>query len=294
MKKVKNIIKNVLVTLVVIIALVMVIFTTISITTFNREDRSIFGYKALVVLTDSMSATDFKSGDLIIIKEVEPETLEVGDVVSFKAATIDNYYEIVTHKIRKKIYINDGEPAFITYGTTTDVNDSEAVTYDNVVGKYVKTFPDVGRFFQFLKTTKGYILCILIPFLVLILLQAVNCARLFLKYRKETKKEIRLEKARIKEIEEENVRLQEELDKNNQKMLKVQKELKKLKEELKEKKASSTESILDITNNVDSKVVKAKKTTTKSKKTTTKSKKVGTTTKRTKKSTEVSEVEKKE
>lgn len=292
MKKVKRIIKDILVTLVVIIALFMVVFTTISITTFNREDRSLFGYKALVVLTDSMSATDFKSGDLILIKDVDPETLEVGDIISFKAATIENYYEIVTHKIRKKIYINDGEPAFITYGTTNDVNDNDAVTYDNVVGKYVKTFPNVGRFFQFLKTTKGYILCILIPFLILILLQAVNCARLFFKYRKETKKEIRLEKARIKEIEEENVRLQEELDKKNQKVLKVQKELKKLKEELKEKNASSTESILDITNNVDGKSLKSKKTT--KSKTVTKTKKVGTVTKRPKKSSESSKVEKKE
>ena len=43
--------------------------------------------------------------------------------------------------------------------------------YPYVLDKYETNIPKVGRFFMFLKTTPGYIVCILIPFLLLILLQ---------------------------------------------------------------------------------------------------------------------------
>ncbi len=36
--------------------------------TFDRADRSLFGYKAFIVLSDSMSATDFSAGDLVLSK----------------------------------------------------------------------------------------------------------------------------------------------------------------------------------------------------------------------------------
>ena len=59
MKKTWNIIKNVMVWLVVATAVFMMIFTIVSVTMFNRADRNLFEYKAFIVLSDSMSATDF-------------------------------------------------------------------------------------------------------------------------------------------------------------------------------------------------------------------------------------------
>ena len=66
MKKAMNIIRSILVWLVVLVAVSMMIFTVISVRTFNRNDRSLFGYKMYVVNSDSMAATDFGSGDLIL------------------------------------------------------------------------------------------------------------------------------------------------------------------------------------------------------------------------------------
>ena len=78
MKKALNIIKNILILLIVIFAVLMMIFTIISVNFFDRADRSIFGYKAFIVLSDSMSATDFSSGDLILVREVDPSSLQEG------------------------------------------------------------------------------------------------------------------------------------------------------------------------------------------------------------------------
>lgn len=69
MKKILNIVKNMLVFLVVALAVCMMIFTIVSVNTFDRIDRSIFGYKAFIVLSDSMSKTDFNAGDLVLVKE---------------------------------------------------------------------------------------------------------------------------------------------------------------------------------------------------------------------------------
>jgi len=70
MKKAWNIFSNTVVVLVAAAAIAMMIFSVISASMFNRNDRSIFGYRLMVVLSDSMSATDFDSGDLIFVKKM--------------------------------------------------------------------------------------------------------------------------------------------------------------------------------------------------------------------------------
>ena len=78
MKKALNIIKNIFVWLMVALAVCMMIFTIISVNTFDRSDLSLFGFKAFIVLSDSMSKTDFDAGDLVLVKEVDPSTLKEG------------------------------------------------------------------------------------------------------------------------------------------------------------------------------------------------------------------------
>src|SRR5574344_1452645 len=168
--KALNVIKNIFVWLMVASAVCMMIFTVVSVNTFDRADRSLFGYKAFIVLSDSMSKTDFAAGDLVLVKEVDPSTLKEGDIIAYSSQNTSNYGETVTHKIRKLTTDANGEPGFITYGTTTDTDDETIVTYPYVLGKYSSRIPKVGTFFQFLKSTPGYIVCILIPFLLLILI----------------------------------------------------------------------------------------------------------------------------
>ena len=70
MKNVGRILGKVCVWLVLLFAVAMMIFTVVSTLTFNRNDRSVFGYKLYIVKTDSMAATDFAAGSLIFVKEV--------------------------------------------------------------------------------------------------------------------------------------------------------------------------------------------------------------------------------
>lgn len=211
MKKALKVLKTVFVWLMVALAVCMMIFTIVSVNTFDRTDRSLFGFKAFIVLSDSMKATDFDAGDLVLVKEVDPTTLKEGDIIAYTSQNTSNYGETVTHKIRKLTVDANGDAGFITYGTTTNTDDETVVTYPYVLGKYKNSIPKVGYFFQFLKTTPGYIVCILIPFLILILIQGINCIRLFRRYKHEQEQEIKEERAKIEEERAENQKMMEEL-----------------------------------------------------------------------------------
>lgn len=211
MRKALNIIKNILVWVVVLLAVFMMIFTIVSVSTFNRNDRHLFGYRAYIVLSDSMSKTDFDAGDLVLVKEVDPTMLKEGDIISYISQNTENYGEVVTHKIRSLTTDANGENGFITYGTTTDTNDETIVTYPFVLGKYQTHIPKVGTFFQFLKTPQGYFVCIFIPFMLLILYQGINVIRLFRRYKKEQMEEMQAEREKIEAERLESQRMMEQL-----------------------------------------------------------------------------------
>ena len=210
MKKVMNIIKTTLVWLVVLLAVSMMIFTVVSVTTFNRNDRDLFGYKMYIVNSDSMAKTDFDAGDLILVKEVNPNTLKVGDIITFMSQDTESFGETVTHKIRKLTTDADGNPGFVTYGTTTDVDDQTIVTFPYILGKYESHIPGLGHFFNFLKTTPGYFVCIFIPFMLIIIYEGVKFFNLFRRYRKEQMDEMQAERDKIEAERLENAKMLEE------------------------------------------------------------------------------------
>ena len=218
MKKFWNIASKVLVWLVIIFTVSVMIFTIVSVNTVGRNDRDIFGYKAYIVLSDSMSKTDFNAGDLVLVKEVDPTTLKEGDIISFISENPDNKGQVITHKIRSKSTDQYGNPGFITYGTSTGISDDAVVSYAHIQGKYCFALPNVGTFFNFLRTTPGYIICILLPFLLLIGYQAVTCVVLFRRYRaqqmadiKKEKQELEAERKKSEEMLEELKRLKAQL-----------------------------------------------------------------------------------
>ena len=107
MKKALSIVKTIVVILLVIVAVGMMIFTIVSAATFDRNDRDLFGYKAFIVLSDSMSATDFDAGDLVIVKEVDPATLKEGDIIEIDIpnAKINAQVSDEEFEARRKAYV---------------------------------------------------------------------------------------------------------------------------------------------------------------------------------------------
>lgn len=209
-KKALRISQTVLTWLVVAAAVFMMVFTIFTVNTVDKNgSRDIFGYQFYVVKSDSMKATHFKAGDIIICREVDVTTLEPGDIITFISENPDESNgQVITHMIREK-HVKDGTVSFTTYGTTSGKDDEAPATV--ILGEYKGKLPSLGYFFQYLKTTPGYIVCILLPFLLLILSQGIHCVRLFRAYRKEQTEALEAEKEKIEAERAESQRMMAEL-----------------------------------------------------------------------------------
>ena len=220
-KKILNIALKVVTWLLVAFTVFMMIFTVVTVTTVDRNDRSIFGVKFYIVQTDSMSLSEnnkdmdvhFNAGDIVIIKNVDdPRALQAGDVIAFMSTNSVSYGETVTHMIREVKKTEDGKVlGYVTYGTNTGTDDEALVEPEYVLGAYSGKLPGVGNFFAFVKSTPGYIVCILVPFLLLILYNGVNVIRLFRKYKREQMEAMQAEKDKLEAERAENQRMMQEL-----------------------------------------------------------------------------------
>ena len=220
-KKILNIALKVVTWLLVAFTVFMMIFTVFTVTTVDRNERSIFGVKVYIVQTDSMSLSEnnkdmdvhFNAGDIVIIKNVDdPRALQAGDIIAFMSTNSVSYGETVTHMIREVKKTEDGKVlGYVTYGTNTGTDDEALVEPEYVLGAYSGKLPGVGNFFAFVKSTPGYIVCILVPFLLLILYNGVNVIRLFRKYKREQMADMQAEKEKLEAERAENQRMMQEL-----------------------------------------------------------------------------------
>lgn len=94
-------------------------------------------YKFMAVLSGSMSPT-FNVYDLIVDKEINPNDLREGDVITIREGDA-----LVTHRI-VKIEEKDSKKSFITRGDANNVEDQSPVTSEQVEGKYQFRIPYMG------------------------------------------------------------------------------------------------------------------------------------------------------
>lgn len=217
-----KIISRVLTWTLVVVTVLMTAFTIISMVVFDKNDRSLFGLKFYVVLSDSMSLSEnnkddevhFNAGDIVLISEVEdPRALQAGDIISFVSMNDNSRGQTITHRIRQVNYTESGKViGYTTYGTNTGKNDQAIVEPDYVIGTYTGKIPKLGSFFNFLKSTKGYIICILVPFMLLIGWVGFGTVRLLKQYKGEQRAVIEAEhQAAIDAEREQSAAIMQEL-----------------------------------------------------------------------------------
>lgn len=110
------------------LCLVLVLFC--SLTACDRSDE----YK-LEITSDSMAPT-FTTGDTIIYKTVDPDTLKEGDIIAFWMVA-DGQRFVCVHRI-VTIYTDGDSLFFETKGDNNTASDVQAVHETNVLGIYVR------------------------------------------------------------------------------------------------------------------------------------------------------------
>lgn len=152
-KKIYNIITNVLVIFTVIVAALLV-------------GVRLIGFQVFTVLSGSMEPT-YHTGSLIYVKKVNPKELKVGDVITFML----NEKTTATHRIIEVIPDEDDIDTirFRTKGDANDFEDSSLVHYKNVIGSPVFTIPYMGYVANYIQHPPGMYIAIIAGVIIILL-----------------------------------------------------------------------------------------------------------------------------
>lgn len=185
MKKVANVISNVLIAIVLVFAIVLTV-AVISSTKSDARLPNLFGKAILNVETDSMKGENgFDAGALIVVYLLTPEEcskLKVGDVITFRRIS-DGMEYLETHRIvvdTKTVYQNEvvdgiwvhgGVRNYMTKGDNTpdidflpDLSGPDYTDDHMIVGVWTGTaIPKLGSVMKFLQSQLGFLLCVVIP-----------------------------------------------------------------------------------------------------------------------------------
>ena len=157
----------------------------------SQNVSSILGYTPMTVQSDSMSPT-FEKGDLIFVKKCDTAKLEVGDIVCFHTL-IENQYALNTHRIEKIDETEGGARSYTTRGDNNAAADQHIISDGDIVGKYVGHWAKVGKVMDFLSSSVGFLIVIVIPMLIFFIYQVYNLIMISVRLKKamavETAKE---------------------------------------------------------------------------------------------------------
>ena len=168
-KKALNVILSVVLWIVILLAAFFA-FTTLA-TRNSNSVASLGGFTPLTVESESMSPT-FNQGDMIIIKKVDTSTLKEGDIITFHTI-IENRYALNTHRI-VKIEQANGYRTYETKGDNNMISDRHIISDNDIVGKYVTRLPGFGKVINFLSTSAGFFIVIVLPMLAFFIYQVYH------------------------------------------------------------------------------------------------------------------------
>lgn len=154
----------------VILMAALFAFTTLATKDTNKV-ASLAGFTPLSVVTDSMSPT-FRSGDLILIRKCDTDRLASGDIVTFHTI-INNEYTLNTHRI-VEIQETNGLRSYVTKGDNNAIADVRMISDGDIEGRYVGRLPGFGRVMDFLSSSLGFLLVIVLPLLVFFIYQVYH------------------------------------------------------------------------------------------------------------------------
>lgn len=134
-KKIWNILSSVLVVLLVLCAI------------FLMGSR-LLGYQVFTVLSGSMEP-EYSVGDLLYVKSVDPNTIQIGDPITF---VVNEELMVATHRV---INIDTQGQRFYTQGDANKIPDANPVHFNNVIGVPQFAIPLLGYVSNFIQNPPG-------------------------------------------------------------------------------------------------------------------------------------------
>ena len=154
-KKILSILGTIL--LVILLAVVIVMFNA----RLSGEAPSVFGYQVFRVSSGSMEP-ELMIGDVILIKEAEPQDIQKGDIVTYKGEEGDLNDKFITHKMIEDPQLVDGRYVFHTQGIYEGAVPDPDWYEDQLLGEFVCKIPFIDSVYSFFLKPYGLITFVLI------------------------------------------------------------------------------------------------------------------------------------
>lgn len=165
--RVSRIIKGIIIGLLLIILMINV-YVIIQAKSKPNSVPSVFGYKPFIVLSGSME-TEIYVGDLVIVKEVDSQELQVNDIIAFR----DSENLVTTHRIINIVNTDKGR-CFETKGDNNNTKDDNIVCPESIEGKYHSKISKVGNAILFIQEPLGFIVMMLSLLIICIFIYLIS------------------------------------------------------------------------------------------------------------------------
>lgn len=122
----------------------------------------ILGYQVFNVISGSMEPA-YSIGDLLYVKSVKPEEIQVGDPITF---VLNEDLVVATHRV---VDIDSENQYFYTKGDANETADSAPVHFNNVIGVPRFSIPMLGYVSDFIQNPPGMYIAIAVAAVLIIL-----------------------------------------------------------------------------------------------------------------------------
>ncbi len=133
---------------------------------------------SLFTIVSGSMEPNIKVYDVVLDSSVsDPASIKVGDVITFKSTASISRDLTVTHRV-VDIKLVNGKYEYVTKGDWNPAIDSDTAKFENVIGKVILRFPQLGRVQFFLSTRMGWFLVVLLPAMGVIVYDIIKLIKL--------------------------------------------------------------------------------------------------------------------
>ncbi len=147
--------------------LIVAIFVTICLLSYNDFKVIEFGNKSLLIMDSDELEPDFLEGDLIIVKRNSNDKINISDKIFYYNSAKNSNTLIYTGTVENKNVIDKNETTFLV--------DGQSVSSEFVIGKFdtVKVYHNFGTILGVFTSKWGFMFLVIFPTLFAIIYEIV-------------------------------------------------------------------------------------------------------------------------
>ncbi len=136
------------------------------------NNSSILGYRMFTIATGSMEPV-YNINDVILVKDISPSTLKVGDDIAYlgNRDAVDGL--VVTHRIIRIETFEDNKVHYTLKGVNNE-NEDPSITEDQILGKVVGKVYIVNFINHVVKNIYGFFFLVFCPLVLVIFLEIAD------------------------------------------------------------------------------------------------------------------------